>query len=194
MADTVTQLLAERADDDTTAILSDAGQWTWREYLADARATAAVVLQLADPQRPMHIGVLLANSPTMLIALAAGALGGYVTVGVNNTRRGQALAVEPGCAYYLKRQGCAASLGERGALDKARARVVLHAAEPREVGRGWHPRPAGLFPGHAALPPAAGRHDQLGRRPVPEPVVHARQFAQRQAAAHLPGRQPGPAR
>ena len=43
MAATVTELLAERADDDGTAILHDTGTWTWREYLADARRVAAVV-------------------------------------------------------------------------------------------------------------------------------------------------------
>lgn len=75
MAATVTELLAERADDDGTAILHDTGTWTWREYLADARRVAAVVLDAADSARPMHIGVLLANSPTMLIAIAAGAVG-----------------------------------------------------------------------------------------------------------------------
>ncbi len=42
----------------------------------------------------MHIGVLLGNSPTMLIAIAAGALGGYVTAGINNTRRGEGLATD----------------------------------------------------------------------------------------------------
>ncbi|MFM9377536.1 fatty-acid--CoA ligase FadD1 [Gordonia sp. VNK21] len=92
MADTVTQLLAERSDDDNPAIITDDGRWTWREYIDAARRSAATVLADADSARPMHIGTLLANGPTMLIALAAGALGGYVTVGLNNTRRGQALA------------------------------------------------------------------------------------------------------
>ena len=92
MAQTVTELLIERGNDDSLAILHEDHRWTWREYLDDARRTAAVVLGRADRDRPMHIGVLLDNSPAMLIALAAGALGGYVTVGINNTRRGAALA------------------------------------------------------------------------------------------------------
>ncbi len=94
MADSVTQLLQERAGDDRPALLWNEQTWTWREYLADAEATAAAVLAAADPGRPMHVGVLLGNTPAMLIALAAGALGGYVTVGVNDTRRGAALAAD----------------------------------------------------------------------------------------------------
>ncbi|MFW0783923.1 fatty-acid--CoA ligase FadD1 [Gordonia sp. CPCC 206044] len=94
MAETVTQLLAERATDDNLAITHDDRQWSWREYIADAECVAAAVLGLADRSRPMHIGTLLGNTPDMLIALAAGALGGYVTVGVNNTRRGEGLAAD----------------------------------------------------------------------------------------------------
>lgn len=114
MAATVTELLAERADDDGTAILHDTGTWTWREYLADARRVAAVVLDAADSARPMHIGVLLANSPTMLIAIAAGAVGGYVTAGINNTRRGDGLARD------IRRADCQVLLVDaehRGLLD-----------------------------------------------------------------------------
>ncbi|GAA3952049.1 fatty-acid--CoA ligase FadD1 [Gordonia caeni] len=114
MAETVTQLLEERAGDTGTAIISDEGTWTWAEYIADARRTAAAVLEAADPDRPAHVGVLLGNTPAMLIALAAGALGGYVTVGVNDTRRGAALAAD------LRRADCQILLtdaGHRALLD-----------------------------------------------------------------------------
>ncbi|MFZ2511822.1 MAG: fatty-acid--CoA ligase FadD1 [Gordonia sp. (in: high G+C Gram-positive bacteria)] len=94
MAESVTQLLIERAQNDGTALIAADRTWSWREYLADAERTAAAVLAAADPARPMHVGVLLGNEPTMLIALAAGALGGYVTVGINTTRRGAALAAD----------------------------------------------------------------------------------------------------
>lgn len=92
MADTVTQLLHARADDDSTAIKFGECTWTWRQYVAEATRQAAALIGLADPARPLHVGTLLPNSPAMLRALAAGALGGYVTVGINNTRRGAALA------------------------------------------------------------------------------------------------------
>lgn len=114
MAENVTQLLEARADDPAPAICSDEGTWTWAEYVAQARRTAAAVLAVADPGRPLHVGVLLGNTPAMLIALAAGALGGYVTVGVNDTRRGDALAAD------LLRADCQIVLTDaahRGLLD-----------------------------------------------------------------------------
>ncbi|WP_054811408.1 fatty-acid--CoA ligase FadD1 [Nocardia arizonensis] len=92
MAATVTELLSERSDDDTRAITYRGRTWTWREHIAEARRLAAAILSLADTDRPIHVGTLLGNTPEMLTALAAGALGGYVTVGVNNTRRGASLA------------------------------------------------------------------------------------------------------
>ncbi|GAB91420.1 fatty-acid--CoA ligase FadD1 [Gordonia rhizosphera] len=94
MADTVTELLQERAGDDTLAITFEGRQWTWRNYVSEARRVAAALLGVADHSRPVHIGTLLGNTPDMLIALAAGALGGYVTVGINTTRRGDGLAAD----------------------------------------------------------------------------------------------------
>ncbi|AZG48262.1 fatty-acid--CoA ligase FadD1 [Gordonia insulae] len=94
MAETVTQLLRERENDDNLAITHEGREWSWREYIADSERMAAAVLGLADPARPMHVGTLLGNTPDMLRALAAGALGGYITVGVNNTRRGDGLAAD----------------------------------------------------------------------------------------------------
>jgi len=94
MAETVTQLLQARADDDNLAITYEGRQWTWREYIRDAERAASAILGIADTERPLHVGVLLGNTPDMLVALAAGALGGYVTAGINNTRRGEGLAAD----------------------------------------------------------------------------------------------------
>ena len=49
-------------------------------------------MAIADRDRPLHVGVLLGNTPEMLTAMAAAALGGYVLCGINNTRRGAGLA------------------------------------------------------------------------------------------------------
>lgn len=92
MADTLQQLLRERAAQDTTAIKYDDRRITWREHVADAARQAAALLAAADPNRPPHIAVLLGNTPDMLTALAGAALGGYVLCGINTTRRGAALA------------------------------------------------------------------------------------------------------
>ncbi|MGV0745610.1 fatty-acid--CoA ligase FadD1 [Mycolicibacterium sp. XJ870] len=92
MADTLQQLLRERAGQDTIAVKYDDRSWTWREHIAEASAQAAAIIARADATRPLHVGVLMANTPQMLTALAAAALGGYVLCGINTTRRGDALA------------------------------------------------------------------------------------------------------
>lgn len=92
MADTLQQLLCERADQDTVAIKSGDRTWTWVEHVAEARAQAAALIVAADPARPLYVGALMGNTPDMLTALAAAALGGYVLCGINTTRRGAALA------------------------------------------------------------------------------------------------------
>jgi fatty-acyl-CoA synthase len=92
VAETIQQKLRERLDDVAVAVRYGDEQRTWREHLADAGAQAAALLGIADHARPVHIGALLGNTPDMLTAMAAAGLGGYVLCGINNTRRGSALA------------------------------------------------------------------------------------------------------
>lgn len=92
MADTIQQLLRERIDVDIPAVKYGDRVWSWREHLADASRAAAALIGIADPQRPLHVGALLGNTPEMLTAMAGAALGGYVLCGINDTRRGEALA------------------------------------------------------------------------------------------------------
>ncbi len=94
MTETVQQLLRERAEDDRVGVRYGDRTWTWREHLAEAAAEASAVIALADPARPLHVGVLLGNTPDMLRSMAAAALGGYVLVGLNTTRRGPALLAD----------------------------------------------------------------------------------------------------
>ncbi len=94
MAETVQQLLRQRRHDDTIAVAHEGRTWTWREHLAEAEAEAAALIALADPTRPLHVGALLTNSPEMLRAMAAAALGGYVLCGINTTRRGAGLLAD----------------------------------------------------------------------------------------------------
>ena len=91
MAETIQQLLRERAEDDTTAVRYGEQSWTWREHLAESSAVAAGLLELADAGRPMHVGTLLGNGPDMLRMMAAAGLGGFTLCGINNTRRGEGL-------------------------------------------------------------------------------------------------------
>jgi fatty-acyl-CoA synthase len=92
MADTVSQLLRGRLGDNAPAVKYGDQVWTWAEYLDDAAGQAAGLIGQADPDRPLHVGTLLGNTPQMLTAMAAAGLGGYVLAGINNTRRGEALA------------------------------------------------------------------------------------------------------
>jgi fatty-acyl-CoA synthase len=92
VAQTLQQLLRTRIADSTPAVKYGDRVWSWREHLADASAAAAGLLRIADAKRPLHVGALLANTPEMLTAMAAAALGGYVLCGINDTRRGAALA------------------------------------------------------------------------------------------------------
>jgi len=92
MAETLQQALRERADDDSAGLMYGDQTWTWREHIAEAAAQSAALIAAADPDRPLHVGALLGNTPDMLKALAAAGLGGYVLCGINTTRRGAALA------------------------------------------------------------------------------------------------------
>ena len=94
MPETVQQLLRQRRYDDTPALTYGEQTWTWREHLAEAEAEAAALITLADTTRPLHVGAVLTNSPAMLRAMAAAALGGYVLCGINTTRRGAGLLAD----------------------------------------------------------------------------------------------------
>jgi fatty-acyl-CoA synthase len=94
VSETIQQVLRERASMDGVAVKYGDKRWTWRRHIRDASARAAALLALADHNRPMHVGVLLANTPEFLNQMAAAGLGGYVLCGINTTRRGQALAAD----------------------------------------------------------------------------------------------------
>lgn len=111
---TVKELLEARAEDDSPGLLAPGLSWTWREYVAASRGRAAALAELLDPSRPPHVGVLLDNTPEMALQLAAAGWGAHVLVGLNTTRRGEALladarkadvqviVTEPGTAHLLE--------------------------------------------------------------------------------------------
>ncbi len=92
MADTVQGMLRERLGDRAPAVKYGDRMWTWDEHLDEASRTAAALIAMAEQHRPLHVGVLLGNTPRMLAAMAAAGLGGFVLAGINGTRRGAGLA------------------------------------------------------------------------------------------------------
>jgi fatty-acyl-CoA synthase len=90
---TVAAMVAARADDDSPAVLDATGLWTWRQAVAEGAARGALAQSLRT-DGPFHIGVLLPNGPEYLFWLNGAALAGAAIVGINPTRRGDALAAD----------------------------------------------------------------------------------------------------
>ena len=92
---TVSALVRARASDARPGLLFEGSSWTWAEHTSEAAARAA---WYAESRRargvtgPPHVGVLLENVPEYSFWLAAAALGRFVVVGLNATRRGDELA------------------------------------------------------------------------------------------------------
>ncbi len=91
---TVAEMLVARAEDDRTGVLDASGSWTWREAVAEGAARGALTRSLVDEGRAPHVGVLLPNGPEYLFWLNGTALAGAAIVGINPTRRGEALAAD----------------------------------------------------------------------------------------------------
>jgi fatty-acyl-CoA synthase len=90
---TVAALVAARAEDDRPGVRDTTSTTSWRGTVAAAAARGA----LAGARRiegPFHIGVLLPNIPEYVFWLCGAALSGATIVGVNPTRRGEALAAD----------------------------------------------------------------------------------------------------
>ncbi len=90
---TVAAMLAARANDDHVGVMDANGRWTWRQCVAEGAARGALARSMIGHDLP-HIGVLLPNGPEYLFWLNAGAFAGAAIVGINPTRRGEALAAD----------------------------------------------------------------------------------------------------
>ncbi|HUF83272.1 MAG TPA: AMP-binding protein [Acidimicrobiia bacterium] len=84
-------LVVARADDDHPAILFEDETISYRSFVAEAAARAALLTDARRPG-PFHVGVLLENVPEYLYWIGAVALAGAAVVGINPTRRGDELA------------------------------------------------------------------------------------------------------
>ncbi|MGA8724321.1 MAG: AMP-binding protein [Acidimicrobiales bacterium] len=90
MAESIAELFAIRAGDDRAGIIFEDRVWTWGEVVDESAARASVLRATGLAGR--HLGILLDNVPEYVFLLGAAALTGSVAVGINDTRRGEALA------------------------------------------------------------------------------------------------------
>ncbi|HET6168080.1 MAG TPA: AMP-binding protein [Marmoricola sp.] len=107
MPDTVQQAVLALAGVDRPGLAFEDQRWTWGDVVAESTARAHVLADEADAGRPLHVGVLMENTPELVFALAAGAIGGHVTAGINATRRGAGLAAD------VRRADCRVLLTDR---------------------------------------------------------------------------------
>ena len=106
---TVAELIERRADDGNVGLMAGARRWTWREVVDSSRCYAATVRRLGAsvpgaPNAPLHVGVLMDNTPEHVFALFGTALAGGATVGLNTTRRVKSLRrdiVHTDCSLVL---------------------------------------------------------------------------------------------
>jgi fatty-acyl-CoA synthase len=66
--------------------------WTHAQLLLEAERFAEMYRARLDPDRPLHVAVLLDNTPDYAFALCGAGLVGVVVVGLNHTRRDEHLA------------------------------------------------------------------------------------------------------
>src|SRR3954451_1173953 len=91
---TIRDALLARASDDAPALVAGGDRWSWREFVVQCARRAHVLGDLLAADRPAHVGVLMDNTPEMAFQLGAAGLGGHVAVGLNTTRRGEALLAD----------------------------------------------------------------------------------------------------
>jgi fatty-acyl-CoA synthase len=114
---TVTELLVPLADVIDRGVHDGDDFISWRDHIASAAELAAALRARLDPDRPPHVGVLLGNTPFFSSVLVAAALAGLVPVGLNPTRRGDALArdvAHADCQVILTDDIGALALGDSG--------------------------------------------------------------------------------
>ncbi|HEX4433934.1 MAG TPA: AMP-binding protein [Acidimicrobiales bacterium] len=89
----VADMLVARAEDDRIGVMDGDHRWTWRQAVQEGATRGALARSLFGGGKP-HIGVLLPNGAEYLFWLNASALAGAAKVGINPTRRGEALAAD----------------------------------------------------------------------------------------------------
>lgn len=90
---TVAAMIAARVDDARTGVLDGDERWTWRQAVHEGATRGALARSLFGDAKP-HVGILLPNGSEYLFWLNGTALAGAAIVGINPTRRGEALAAD----------------------------------------------------------------------------------------------------
>ncbi len=91
VAPTVTELLVPLAEATDRGIYQDDSFVSWADHIAAGARLAAALRARLDSHKPLHVGALLGNTTFFSSLLVAAALDGLVPVGLNQTRRGEAL-------------------------------------------------------------------------------------------------------
>src|SRR3954471_23068149 len=89
---TVTELLLARAGDERPGLRFEDETWSWAEHVRASARWAGGLREALRPDEPPHVGILADNVPAFSVLLGACAFAGAVLVGLNPTRRGEALA------------------------------------------------------------------------------------------------------
>ncbi|MEV4313822.1 long-chain-fatty-acid--CoA ligase [Actinocrispum sp. NPDC049592] len=89
---TVTELLLARAEDRDRGLRFEDEFYPWAEHVRVSARYAAALRTALRPDVPPHVGILADNVPAFSFLLGACAFSGAVLVGLNPTRRGEALA------------------------------------------------------------------------------------------------------
>ncbi|GAB3001705.1 long-chain-fatty-acid--CoA ligase [Amycolatopsis acidiphila] len=89
---TLTDLLLARAADPRPGVRFEDECHTWAEHVRECAGQAASLRRMLRPDAPPHVGILADNVPAFSSLLGGCALSGSVLVGLNPTRRGEALA------------------------------------------------------------------------------------------------------
>lgn len=151
---TIAQLITALADDDRPGLRFEDREWSWREVVEESRRRGELARGLHS-DGPLHVGLLLDNTPEFVFwTLGLAAVGGTV-VGLNSTRRGADLERDirfTDCALVVTEQAHRLLLD---GLDVPGGRPVDVDAEGYAATLPPAPDPAEAAARAAAVPPDA---------------------------------------
>jgi fatty-acyl-CoA synthase len=135
---TISSLLELRRGDDRPGLVEESRGLAWDEVVAESDRRAGWLLGRSN-DRPPHLGVLLPNGIEYLLWIFAAARARWVIVGINPTRRGEALARDiraTDCQMIITDAEGQASLGS---LDLGDCTLIDSATAARVSSSADHP-------------------------------------------------------